>query len=308
MYNRGMAGTPVWTIGSLLTWTQDFFAKRGVDEPRLSAELLLAHALGCSRMALYTQYERVPPEGQIAAFRALVKERANHVPVAYLIGKAWFFSLEFNVTRDVLIPRPDTETLVEFVIQHARQRPEWSAPAGGGGGPAILDLCTGSGIIPIALARRLAQATFTATDISDKALAVAKGNAELHGVQERITFLQGDLFQPLDSMAAPVLYHAITANPPYIPTAEVANLPATVRDHEPRLALDGGGDGLNFHRQIVAGVKRYLQPRGLVILEMQFDQGPALQGLFAAAGGFQNVRVIRDAAGHPRCVAATKEP
>src|SRR5215472_16058164 len=138
---------PVWTVGSLLTWTTDFFAKKGIDEPRLSAELLLAHALKCTRMALYTQYEKVPAEGETAAFRELVKQRANHVPVAYLIGKAWFFSLEFTVNRDVLIPRADTETLVEFVIQHARQRTDWSAPAT----PAILDLCTGSGAIPVTL-------------------------------------------------------------------------------------------------------------------------------------------------------------
>src|SRR4051812_1997071 len=121
-----MASSQVWTIGSLLTWTTDFFSKKQIDEPRLSAELLLAHALKCSRMALYTQYERVPPEPQIAEFRELVKQRTNHVPVAYLIGKAWFFSLEFSVNRHVLIPRPDTETIVEFVIQHARQRPEWA--------------------------------------------------------------------------------------------------------------------------------------------------------------------------------------
>ena len=122
--------TQVWTIGSLLTWTTTFFTNKGIDEPRLSAELLLAHSLKCSRMQrLYTQYEKVPPEGQLAAFRALLKERANHVPVAYLIGKAWFFSLELTVNRDVLIPRSDTETLVEFVIQHARQRTEWAGTA-----------------------------------------------------------------------------------------------------------------------------------------------------------------------------------
>src|SRR5678815_540951 len=131
-----MAATEVWTIGSLLSWTTDFFTRKQIDEPRLSAELLLAHALNCSRMSLYTQYERVPPEDQLATFRDLVKQRANHVPVAYLIGKGWFFSLEFKVTRDVLIPRPDTETLVEFVLQHARQRTDWAAAVGG---PTLLD-------------------------------------------------------------------------------------------------------------------------------------------------------------------------
>jgi len=207
-----MASTPVWTIGSLLTWTQDFFAKKNIDEPRLSAELLLAHALGCSRMSLYTQYERIPAADQTAAFRELVKQRANHVPVAYLIGKAWFFSLEFSVTRDVLIPRPDTETLVEFILQAARGRAEWSGPAM----PAILDLCTGSGAIAIALAKRLPTASLVATDISAAALTIAKSNAELHKVSERITFLEGDLYDPLARIAAPTLFHVIASNPPFV--------------------------------------------------------------------------------------------
>ena len=292
---------PVWTIGSLLTWTTDYFAKKSVDEPRLSAELLLAHALRCSRVSLYTQYERVPPADQTAAFRELVKQRANHVPVAYLIGKAWFFSLEFTVTRDVLIPRPDTETLAEFVVQAARQHPEWSAPSM----PAILDLCTGSGAIAVALAKQLPTASVVATDISAKALAVARGNAAEHKVGDRITFLEGDLYEPLVRMAAPTLFHVIAANPPYIPTAEIEKLPPTIRDHEPRLALDGGPDGLAFHRRIIAGARQLLYPAGLLIMEMQFDQGPALHSALAAAAHFTNLRTIRDAAGHPRCVVAT---
>ncbi len=265
--------TLVWTVGSLLTWTTDFFTRKGIDEPRLSAELLLAHTLKCSRMALYTQYERIPPEGEVAPFREMVKQRANHVPVAYLIGKAWFFSLEFSVTRDVLIPRPDTETLVEFILQQARQRADWSGPSA----PAILDLCTGSGAIAVTLAKRLPTASLTATDISPKALTVAKENAALHQVSDRVSFLEGDLFAPLEHVPAPVLYHVVAANPPYIPTADVAALPPNVRDYEPRLALDGGLDGLDFHRRIVAEAKRFLKPAGLLILEMQFDQGAALQ-------------------------------
>jgi release factor glutamine methyltransferase len=296
-----MAATEVWTIGSLLSWTTDFFTRKQIDEPRLSAELLLAHALNCSRMSLYTQYERIPPEDQLAAFRDLVKQRANHVPVAYLIGKGWFFSLEFKVTRDVLIPRPDTETLVEFVLQHARQRTDWASAVGG---PAILDLCTGSGIIPIALAKHMPTAVFTGIDLSPKALAVARENAALHAVTDRITWLEGDLFAPLASIPAPTLYHVITANPPYIPTKDVESLPATIREHEPRIALDGGPDGLSFHRRIIEGAKPFLHPGGLVILEMQFDQGPDITALFAAIGHFQAARTIRDAAGHPRCVVA----
>ena len=305
---------PVWTVGSLLTWTADFFGRKGIDEPRLSAELLLAHVLKCSRMALYTRYEKLPAEPERAAFRELVNQRANHVPVAHLVGKAWFFSLEFAVTRDVLIPRPDTETLVEFVIQQVRQHPEWSTAASSpdtgagavGGGAAILDLCTGSGIIPIVLAKQLPTVTLTATDISPKALVVAKENAATHKVQDRISFFEGDLFAPLESAPAPTLFHIIAANPPYIPTAAISELPPGIRDHEPRLALDGGSDGLDFHRRILVDAKKFLHVGGLLILEMQYDQGASLQAIFADAGYFSNIKTIRDAAGHPRCVIATR--
>lgn len=301
-----MAAIQVWTVGSLLTWTTDYFQKQSIDEPRLSAELLLAHALSCSRMALYTQFERVPPDDHITAFRELVKQRARHVPVAYLTGRAWFFSLEFKVTRDVLIPSPDTETLVEFLLQHARQRSDWSADGSqGAAGPAILDLCTGSGAIAIALAVQLPAAQITAVDISPPALAVARENAALHQVTERVTFLEGDLFAPLDKMPAPTLYHAIVSNPPYIPTAAIPALPPAVRDHIPRLALDGGADGIAFHRQIAAHAAKYLHPGGVLAMEMQYDQGPALQALLAATPQFAPpTRIIRDAAGHPRCIAA----
>jgi release factor glutamine methyltransferase len=296
--------TQVWTVGSLLTWTTDFFTRKTIDEPRLSAELLLAHTLKCSRMALYTQYERIPPDADIAAFKELVKQRSAHVPVAYLTGQAWFFSLEFHVSRDVLIPRPDTETLVEFILQHARQHPEWSGPST----PAVLELCTGSGAIAISLAKRLPTAAVTATDLSPKALAIAQKNAAHLQVADRITFYEGDLFAPLETEPAPTLFHVIAANPPYIPTAAIAALPAGIRDHEPRMALDGGSDGMDFHRRIVAEAKRFLRPEGLLILEMQFDQGPALQALFAATDYLAPPRIIRDAAGHPRCVVALRLP
>ena len=295
--------TQVWTIGSLLTWTADFFVRKGIEEPRLSSELLLAHCLKCSRMALYTQYEKIPPEDQLTAFRELVKQRAAHVPVAYLIGKAWFFSLEFMVTRDVLIPRPDTETLVEKVISHVRQKPSWTNNAGT---PAILDLCTGSGCIAIVLAKHLPTATIVATDLSEKALEVARKNAAEHQVADRITFLQGDLYAALARETVPALFHVIASNPPYIPTADIANIAAQVRDHEPRGALDGGLDGLDFHRRIVEGAPGLLQAEGILIQEMQFDQGPGLSAAFSVSGRLTGVRTIRDAAGHPRCVVASR--
>jgi release factor glutamine methyltransferase len=159
--------------------------------------------------------------------------------------------------------------------------------------------------VAVALAKQLATASVVGTDISASAVAVAKGNVEQHKVTDRVTLLEGDLYAPLARVAAPTLFHVIAANPPYIPTAEVEKLPATVREHEPRLALDGGTDGLAFHRRIIAGARQFLAPGGLLIMEMQFDQGPALHGALAAAGHFGNVRTIRDAGGHPRCVVGT---
>jgi len=291
------AAPKIWTLGSLLEWTTDFFTRKSIDDARLSAELLLAHVLGSTRMMLYTQYERLPNESQLAAFRDLVRQRSENVPVAYLIGRAWFFSLEFAVTRDVLIPRPDTETLVEQIITRVRQTPGWESPA-------IFDLCTGSGCIAIALAKNLPAATLIATDSSVKALEVAQQNAATHNVADRITFFHGDLFEPATARGEvpPRKFHIIASNPPYIPTAAVADLPPTVRDHEPRAALDGGPDGMAFHRRIVAEAKPFLEPKGLLAMEIQFDQSIEVQAIMATGGYLENIRMIRDAAGHPRCV------
>ncbi len=284
-----MTQPKIWTIAALLQWTTDFFTQRSISEPRLSAELLLAHALQSSRMALYTQYDRVPSDSQLAQFRQLVKQRGERVPVAYLVEKAWFFSLEFAVDKNVLIPRPDTETLVEQIIARVRQTPGWEAPA-------ILDLCTGSGCIAITLAKNLPAATIVATDASESALAVARKNAEFHKVAERITFLQGNLFEALTNLTPPRRFHVIASNPPYIATADIANLMPDVRDHEPRMALDGGPDGLEFHHHIAGGAKDHLAPSGLLAVEIAFNQSAEVQAIFAAASYLEQIRLVRDAA------------
>ena len=305
-----MANVPVpriWTVGDLLQWTTEFFKKKNIDEPRLSAELLLAHAMQCQRMQLYMQYERVPAEGQLTGFREMVKQRSEHVPVAYLIGKSWFFSLEFAVTREVLIPRPDTETLVEHTIQRLRQTPGWEAPQ-------ILDLCTGSGCIAVALAKNMPNAHVVAVDISVKALEVARQNAQTHKVEERVTFLAGDLLVPVGGLLPPRKFHALVSNPPYIPTGELAGLMAEVREHEPRMALDGGADGLDFHRRILLekhgseGVTavELLEAGALVLLEIAYNEAEEAQKVFAQAGYLENIKLLRDAGGNPRCVIATK--
>lgn len=292
--------TPVaspWNIGALLKWTTDFFTRKGIEDPRLNAELLLAHALQTTRMKLYTQYDRVPEEPQLATFRDLVRQRGERVPVAYLIGKVSFFSLDLSVTRDVLIPRPDTETLVEQIITKVRAA-AWETPR-------ILDLCTGSGCIAVTLAKNLKTALITATDISDKALAVAKQNAAELKIDDRISFQLGDLLAAVGEPSAP--FHVICANPPYIATAQLSSLQPEVRDHEPRLALDGGPDGLSPHRAILAAADVHLAPGGLLALEIAFDQSSAAKALFESAGYLEKISVARDAANHPRCVMGIKK-
>jgi release factor glutamine methyltransferase len=296
---NGIQKPVAWTIGELLQWTTAFFTRNGIDEARLSAELLLAHVLGSTRMALYTRFEYIPPPGQVAEFRELVKKRKEHVPVAYLIGKAWFYSLEFHVTPDVLIPRPDTETIVEQVIRLSRTATAWETPE-------ILDLCTGSGCIAIALAKNLPHARLTASDISEAGLAIAKKNAMTHAVAEKIRFISGNLFEPIAAMTPPVLFHAIVSNPPYIVADKISALMPEVSRHEPRLALDGGADGLDFYRRIAANAAAFLTPGGALIVETAFDQTPEVQDILLADGIFHDSRIIRDVAGHPRCVLVRK--
>src|SRR3954467_8007711 len=227
-----MAGE-TWTVRRLLEWTTPFFSRKEVDSPRLSAELLLAHVLKVPRIKLYTDYERILAENDLTQYRALVQRAAEHEPIAYLTGVAHFFNLEFEVNRDVLIPRPDTETLVENVLQLVRNQSGLESPR-------ILDLCTGSGCVAIALASRLKHATVIASDISGAAVAVARRNAEKLGVADRVTVEEGDLFEALTGKLDVQPFDLIAANPPYIATSQMAALPRNVREYEPVGALDGG--------------------------------------------------------------------
>ncbi|NNM86779.1 MAG: peptide chain release factor N(5)-glutamine methyltransferase [Phycisphaerales bacterium] len=289
----------LWTIGALLQWTSDFFTRNNIDEPRLSAEMLLSHALGCNRMALYTRYEHVPTTEQTTAFRELVKRRRENTPVAYLIGRTSFFSFDLAVSPAVLIPRPDTETLVEQVIRIVRQIPGWETPN-------ILDVGTGSGCIAIALAKSLPGAQLVACDVSPDALTIALANAQSLGVADRIRFLQGDLFAPLAQPPTPGAFHVIAANPPYIATGQLRELMPQVRDHEPTLALDGGPDGLDFYRRIGGEASDFLIAGGLLIVETAFNQTEQVRQLFQANTQLGDLRIVTDAAGHPRCVLARK--
>ena len=289
-----------WTVRRLLEWTAGFFARKEVDGPRLSAELLLAHVLDVPRIKLYTNYENVVPDKPLAQFRELVKRAAEHEPVAYLTGKAWFFNLEFEVSPAVLIPRPDTETLVENVLQLARNTAGFEAPR-------VLDLCTGSGCIAVAIAQRLKNALVIATDISEGAVALARKNAERLGVADRVTVEQGDLYEPIRQIVDARPFNLIVSNPPYIPTDDVAKLDRNVREFEPMIALDGGMDGLMMHRRIIEHAPERLVSGGRLYLEIQFDQGPAVREILSSHEPFEDVRVLKDFAGKDRVVTARRK-
>jgi release factor glutamine methyltransferase len=288
-----------WTVRKTLEWTTAFFTRKGVDAPRLSAELLLAHVLSIPRIKIYTDYDRVLSDDDRGRFRGLVGRAAEHEPIAYLTGRAHFFNLEFDVTRDVLIPRPDTETLVENVVQAVRRLLILDAPR-------VLDLCTGSGCIAAAIGHALKNATVIATEISPAAAAVARRNVERLGLAGRVTVEEGDLFEPLTRIVDAQPFDLIVSNPPYIPSANIESLDRSVRDYEPKLALDGGADGLDFVRRILAEAPGRLNPNGRLFIELQFDQGPAAQQLAQATPGLDEARILKDHSGHDRVLTARR--
>jgi release factor glutamine methyltransferase len=280
-----------WTIGKLLTWTQQFLEKKGADSPRLDAEVLLAHALGCKRIQLYTRFDEEPGDDVRQRFRELVKRRAEGCPVAYLTGVKEFYSLTFEVTPAVLIPRSDTETLVVECLKLAKDLAS----------PTILDLCTGSGIIAVALAKHHQSAQLTATDISPEALAISQRNATRQGVTDRVAFVQGDLFAPLVGREP---FDLIASNPPYIPSADCDKLEPTVRNFEPRLALDGGADGFVVVDRILADARAFLKPGGSLLLEINAEREAATRARIGAISGYELARTIHDRAGQPRVLRA----
>jgi release factor glutamine methyltransferase len=290
-----------WTVRRLLEWTPGFFAKKGVDQPRLAAELLLSHVLKVARIQLYTGYDRVVSDAQLAQYRDLVRRAGEQEPIAYLTGTAHFFSLEFTVNRDVLIPRPDTETLVENVLQTIRHQPGLEAPR-------VLDLCTGSGCVAIAIAKNLKSANVIAIDISEKAAAIAKKNAEQLGVTDRVMIEVGDLFEPMKSLVDARPFDLIVANPPYIASEQLLGLDKSVRDYEPMLALDGGPDGLVIHRRILTKAADHLLPGGRVFLEIAFDQGGAARTMSAEFPAFIEPRILKDFGGRERVLALQLKP
>lgn len=288
--------TDQWTVRRVLEWTTGYLAEHGSESPRLEAEILLAHARGCPRIALYTHFDDVLSGDVRAAMRSLVQRRANLEPVAYLVRHREFFSLDFEVTPDVFIPRPETEALVMETL---------SAITGPEAQPRVLELCTGSGCIPIAVAVNAPRAAVTAVEQSEAALAVARRNALRHDVAARVAFLLGDLFEPLDTEAP---FDVIVSNPPYVATDETQRVQPDVRLHEPHEALFAGADGLGVIRRIIDTSPAYLKPRGTLLIEFSPEQADAIVGLFKQSGRFDAVTILPDDSEQARTVRARRKP
>ena len=281
----------MWTVLSVLQWTEKRFAERGLGTPRLDAQLLLADVLQKDRVYLYTHFDQPLGPDELARYRALIQRRLGGEPVAYLVGKKEFRSLELAVDARVLVPRPDTETAVDAVLAHLR--PEGAA--------RVVDVGTGSGAIALALKKERPEAEVWAVERSPDAAAVARANAEKLGLAVEV--VEGDLLAPV---AAHAPFSAIVSNPPYIPTGELAALPPEVKK-EPRAALDGGTDGLDVIRRLVADAPPLLAPDGALVLEVGAGQAPAVAALFAADGRWAPATIAKDLGGVERVVAARKK-
>jgi release factor glutamine methyltransferase len=280
-----------WTIGRLLDWTARFLQEKGAEFPRLDAEVLLAHTLACKRIHLYTRHDEIADEDVRQRFRDLIRRRVEGCPVAYLVGRKEFYSLEFEVNPAVLIPRPDTEWVVRECLRLAKPM----------AGPHVLDVGTGSGAIAVAVAHYHKAATMTATDLNPEALAVAVRNAAKQGVADRIRFVQGDLFAPLP---AGEQFDFILSNPPYIPHDDLPQLPVGVRDYEPHYALDGGRDGFDIFDRLVEQARDYLRPGGYLIVEIGSPQEERARRKVASLTGYELGKTIYDSSGQPRVLRA----
>lgn len=288
----------VWTILDLITWGTGYLNEKKIDDARLTIELLLAHVLQLKRIQLYTKFDQPLSETELAAFKALLKRRLTNEPLQYILGDTEFMGLRFLVNPNVLIPRPETELLVERVIALLKAQHPSDAPL------SVLDLGTGSGCIAVTLAKKLATAEVTGLDISEEALRTAGANAELNGVQDRLRFITADMMT-LQSGQFPQQFDCIVSNPPYISSTEFALVAPDVKEFEPSIALTDNGNGLKFYPGIAHFAFGALRENGIVAVEHAFDQSLAVQRIFADAG-FKEPEVIKDYQGIERHVVYRK--
>lgn len=280
----------IWTIGRILKWTEQYFGGKGVESPRLDAEVLLSHVLKKERIYLYVHFDQPMEAEELAAYKELIKQRVNHVPVAYLLGQREFMGLNFKVTPATLIPRPDTEILVQAAVERLRVREQCS----------FADIGTGSGAICLSVLSFVPGSSAVTVDISPEARAVAEENAENLGLSERIELFTGDLLEPVKDRK----FTAILSNPPYIPEKDIEGLQEEVRCQEPYGALSGGQDGLDFYRRLCQEAPALLEEGGFMAFEVGMGQARAVAELAEENPLITRSEILKDLAGIERVVIA----
>jgi len=290
----------VWTTRQLLVWIKSALEKAKMDSPRLCAELLVARVIGCDRLRLYVESDRPATGAERDRLRGLVRRALAHEPVQYLVEEAWFFSLPFHVDRRTLIPRPETETIVQAVLQHAR-----ATPAMGKG--VIADIGTGSGCVIVALLKNLPEAHGVGIDLCPDALESARENAQRHDVLDRLDLLQGDLLAPVMDHPAGRSVNYLVSNPPYIPDHEWAAVGENVRK-EPLVALRGGVDGLQCIRPILENASRVLTPGGMLAIEFAESTADEVLSIAQRQAELDNLRIETDFQGKPRVLVGHRRP
>ena len=285
----------IWRVVDLLDWTVGYFQQHGIPNPRLDAEVLLGHLLEKTRLQLYLHFEMPVFQEHLTPFRELIKKRIAHTPVSYLTNRKEFMSLDFYVDERVLIPRPETEQLVETVLTTKTENPQ-----------RLLELGTGSGIIATSIALQQPEWEIVATDISEPALTVAQKNAETHACTAQIKFLSGDLFEPIESVNANgnTRFDWIVCNPPYVKNTERDTLSPDIRDYEPEIALFAGDDGLVVIRRLIAEAPKHLAPGGKLIFEIGETQAESVRALIDAEPTYCMYELFKDYAEKERIVLA----
>ena len=279
-----------WTVLTMIKWTTEYLTEKGIDTARLDGELLLSHMLGMDRTHLYMNFDQPLTKEELAKFRELVKRRGNREPLQYITAEQEFWSMPFKVAPGVLIPRPETELLVEEGVKSLKSTFTEKVN--------ILDVGTGSGALAAALAKEVKDSKVTAVDFSKEALALATENIELNELSDSVTLLEGDLFEPVEGKR----FHLIVSNPPYIPKNEIEKLQPEVSKYEPASALDGGADGLDFYRKIIPEAINHLEPQGWLMVEHGAEQSGDIVDIFKKAGRFNQIEALQDLAGLFRIV------
>ena len=299
MQNQAKRGGLEWTPLKLIQWATEYFDTQHIDSPRTTAEILLAHALGVKRIDLYLRYDQPLNSDELTRFKVLIKRRISREPVAYILGYKEFWSMDLAVNRNVLIPRPETECLVERALQSlaADANPERKS---------ILELGTGSGAVVVALASENPRHSYIGTDVSSDAVRVARQNAIRHGLGAKIYFMVADWFAAFNPESG--RFDLIVSNPPYIRSGDIKRLEPEIYAYEPLLALDGAKDGLRDLHHIVHCAHCYLKPAGLLLLEIGHDQKEPLRQIIHTSGRYENITFYKDYSGHDRIASMRKRP